>query len=424
MKYICKNCGYLSIKSIGKCPGCNSFGTMEESEEQTTKKKNSSKIAKKTIPIDITKRSESNERISTNLKELDRVFGEGGILLGSYILLAGEPGVGKSTLALHICRSFCENNKKVLYISGEESYNQVMNRICRVNNSLDSMEFVNDTNLESIELVMMGYDLVVIDSAQTLISEEYANPGSPTTVRFVASRIMEVCKKNNITTLLIGHSTKDGNIAGPQTLSHLVDVVAYLEAGDNGIRMLRTYKNRFGNTDEVGIFMMEEDGLKEKDPTKILLADRVEGNPGSVLTITMEGKRPLLIEIQALAVRTSFGYPKRVSTGINTNRLSLLIAVLEKHAGIKLSDYDIYLNVVGGLNIDDRGVDLAICTAIASSKLDKPIPDQVIFGEVGLGGEIRTASNSPKRSKEAEANSLKSISKKEVAHIKKILSLI
>ena len=345
-------------------------------------------------------------RHTTNCEELDRVLG-GGLVEGSLVLLGGEPGIGKSTLILQICNNV-EIDGMVLYVSGEESASQIKLRAERLNINNDKISFLGETSIELIEetLEKEKPSLMVIDSIQTMYSEELtAAPGSVSQVREITARIMQICKKKNITTIIIGHVTKDGAIAGPRVLEHMVDTVLYLE-GERYFtyRILRGVKNRFGSTNEVGLFEMCEEGMVEvKNPSEILISER-EGNPsGSLVIATLEGTRPMLIEIQALLAPTPFGFPKRTGIGIDYNRLALLMAVLEKRAGIPLGNQDAYVNVVSGIKINEPAADLGIALAVASSYKNISIPKGLVaIGEIGLTGEIRGVSSIEKRVKEAE----------------------
>ena len=337
---------------------------------------------------------------------MDRVLG-GGLVNGSLILLGGEPGIGKSTLILQICDKI-KTDGKILYISGEESGEQIKLRADRLGVKKDSLLFLSETNIENIEsnILSINPKLVIIDSIQTMFSEEITSaPGSVSQVREITARIMRTCKENNITTILIGHVTKDGNIAGPRVLEHMVDTVLYLE-GERyfSYRMLRGVKNRFGSTNEIGMFEMQNEGLVEiTDPSKVLISDSGENPAGSVIIATIEGTRPLLVEFQALTTPTVYGLPRRTANGIDYNRLAVLIAVLEKKVGINLGNQDVYLNVVSGLKINEPAIDLGIIAATVSSFKNIPIDKKtVVLGEVGLTGEIRSVNLIEKRIKEAE----------------------
>ena len=404
--FVCSNCGNESPKWLGKCPACNSWNTFYEEKIVTSKvsgeKKAVSAEVKKLNSVEIEKYS----RYKTGYEELDRVLG-GGLVQGSLVLLGGEPGIGKSTLILQICDKI-KVNGSVLYISGEESATQIKMRADRLNINNENILFLGETCIETIEntLESVKPDFIIIDSIQTMYSEQLqAAAGSVSQVREITARIMQMCKRKNITTILIGHVTKDGNIAGPRVLEHMVDTVLYLE-GERyfSYRILRGVKNRFGSTNEVGLFEMKEEGLCEiENPSEILISER-DGNPsGSVIVASLEGTRPMLIEIQALLAPTAFGMPRRTGIGVDYNRMALLMAVLEKRAGLHISNYDAYINVVSGIKIDEPAVDLGIALAIASNFKNVPLPkDLVVVGEIGLTGEIRSVNSLEKRVKEAE----------------------
>ena len=404
--FVCSNCGNESPKWLGKCPACNSWNTFYEEKIVTSKvsgeKKAVSAEVKKLNSVEIEKYS----RYKTGYEELDRVLG-GGLVQGSLVLLGGEPGIGKSTLILQICDKI-KVNGSVLYISGEESATQIKMRADRLNINNENILFLGETCIETIEntLESVKPDFIIIDSIQTMYSEQLqAAAGSVSQVREITARIMQMCKRKNITTILIGHVTKDGNIAGPRVLEHMVDTVLYLE-GERyfSYSILRGVKNRFGSTNEVGLFEMREEGLCEiENPSEILISER-DGNPsGSVIVASLEGTRPMLVEIQALLAPTAFGMPRRTGIGVDYNRMALLMAVLEKRAGLHISNYDAYINVVSGIKIDEPAVDLGIALAIASNFKNVPLPkDLVVVGEIGLTGEIRSVNSLEKRVKEAE----------------------
>ena len=404
--FVCSNCGNESPKWLGKCPACNSWNTFYEEKIVTSKVSGEKKAVfaevKKLNSVEIEKYS----RYKTGYEELDRVLG-GGLVQGSLVLLGGEPGIGKSTLILQICDKI-KVNGSVLYISGEESATQIKMRADRLNINNENILFLGETCIETIEntLESVKPDFIIIDSIQTMYSEQLqAAAGSVSQVREITARIMQMCKRKNITTILIGHVTKDGNIAGPRVLEHMVDTVLYLE-GERyfSYRILRGVKNRFGSTNEVGLFEMREEGLCEiENPSEILISER-DGNPsGSVIVASLEGTRPMLVEIQALLAPTAFGMPRRTGIGVDYNRMALLMAVLEKRAGLHISNYDAYINVVSGIKIDEPAVDLGIALAIASNFKNVPLPkDLVVVGEIGLTGEIRSVNSLEKRVKEAE----------------------
>ena len=406
--FVCNECGYESAKWLGKCPACNSWNSFFE--QKIVESKNSSlelEDKKKNIPQKLnTYEAKETFRTSTGFGELDRVLG-GGLVKGSLVLLGGEPGIGKSTLILQICDKV-KGDGKVLYVSGEESAEQIKLRADRLNIKNDDIMFLGETDIDIVNQAILDLNpkLVIIDSIQTMYSEELsAAAGSVSQVREITSQIMRVCKSRDITTIIIGHVTKEGNIAGPRVLEHMVDTVLYLE-GERyfSYRVLRGVKNRFGSTNEIGMFEMKEEGMTEiLNPSDILISEREDNPAGSCIVSCMEGTRPILVELQALTTQSIFGYPRRTANGIDFNRLTLLIAVMEKRAGLMLGTQDVYLNVVGGLKINEPSVDLGMILVTASSFKNVSIPkDMVIMGEVGLTGEVRRINQIEKRLKEAE----------------------
>ena len=408
--FVCSNCGYESAKWLGKCPACNEWNSFYE-EKVASSSGNASSSNKsnkeKAVPRKL-KEVEGIEtaRTSTGIGELDRVLG-GGLVKGSLVLVGGEPGIGKSTLILQLCDKV-KGEGKVLYVSGEESAEQVKIRADRLNINNDDLMFLGETNIDSIEdaIISINPKLVIIDSIQTMYSEEITSAaGTVSQVREITARIMRMCKDNGITTIIIGHVTKDGNIAGPRVLEHMVDTVLYLE-GERyfSYRILRGVKNRFGSTNEVGMFEMKNEGMVEiTNPSSILISERNDNPAGSVIVASMEGTRPLLIELQALTTPSVFGIPKRTANGIDYNRLAVLIAVIEKRAGIGLGTQDVYLNVVSGIRIAEPAVDLGVVLACVSSYKNVSIPQDVVaIGEVGLTGEVRGVNMIEKRLREAE----------------------
>ncbi len=391
---------------------CGKWGTIEESKVVAPKSSADAEAypATKTVSLSEIK-GKDVERTSTTIGELDRVLG-GGIVPGSLILLGGEPGIGKSTLAIQLAALV----SPTLYISGEESVEQIKLRADRVlGQQGQSIILANETRVESIcaTIAAQKPQLAIVDSIQTIFSDDIpGEPGNTNQVRACTVKLLEVAKSNRTAIILIGHVTKEGTVAGPKTLEHLVDTVLYLE-GDrhHAYRILRTVKNRFGSTDEVGIFAMAEEGLIEvKNPAGTFIQDRGENMPGSIITCLLEGTRPFLIEIQALVNKTVFGYPVRKASGFDLNRLHVLTAVLQKRAGLNLAQYDIHVNVVGGIRASEPAVDLAVALAIASSYKDKALgQDLVVFGEVGLGGEVRSVHHSDKRIKESKTLGMKRV---------------
>lgn len=404
--FVCSSCGYESPKWLGKCPACNEWNTFyEEKEQKSITQDGKTKEASKPRSLNTVEGKEAI-RIETGYTELDRVLG-GGLVKGSLVLVGGEPGIGKSTLILQLCNKL-SNDGKVLYVSGEESAEQVKLRSDRLSISSDNIMFLGETDIDNIEneITSMNPKLVVIDSIQTMYSSEITSaPGTVSQVREITSRIMRVCKENQITTIIIGHVTKDGNIAGPRVLEHMVDTVLYIE-GERyfSYRIVRTVKNRFGSTNEVGMFEMRNEGMCEvTNPSSILISEGNEKYSGSVIICTIEGTRPLLIEVQALTTMSVYGIPKRMSSGVDFNKLALLIAVLEKRANLTLGNQDVYLNVVSGMRITEPAVDLGALVVVASSFKNISIPkDIVLIGEVGLTGEVRSVNLIEKRLKEVE----------------------
>jgi DNA repair protein RadA/Sms len=406
--FVCSECGYESLKWMGKCPACNQWNTFyEEKKINSSVSNNTLKRKEISKPVELNKiEGKIENKISTGFSELDRVLG-GGLVNGSLILLGGEPGIGKSTLILQLCNKI-RTDGKILYISGEESGEQIKLRADRLGVKNEKLLFLSETNIENIEeiILTMKPKLVIIDSIQTMYSEEITSaPGSVSQVREITARIMRTCKENGVTTILIGHVTKDGNIAGPRVLEHMVDTVLYIE-GERyfSYRMLRGVKNRFGSTNEIGMFEMQNEGLVEiTDPSKVLISDNDDNPSGSIIVATIEGTRPLLVEFQALTTSTVYGLPRRTANGIDYNRLAVLLAVLEKKVGINLGNQDVYINVVSGLKVNEPAIDLGIIASTISSYKNIPIDKKtVVMGEVGLTGEVRSINLIEKRIKEAE----------------------
>jgi len=405
--FVCSECGNESPKWLGKCPACNSWNTFYEQkiEKYTETNKIEKKINNTPKPLNSYVGQEAN-RTSTGYLELDRVLG-GGLVKGSLILLGGEPGIGKSTLILQLCEKV-QGEGKVLYVSGEESAEQIKLRADRLEIKNQDLMFLGETDIDVIKDAIsdMQPKLVIIDSIQTMYSDEItAAAGSVSQVREITSQIMRMCKAQQITTIIIGHVTKEGNIAGPRVLEHMVDTVLYLEGERyNTYRILRAVKNRFGSTNEIGMFEMREEGMCEvTNPSDILITEREDNPSGSCILASVEGTRPILVEVQALTSQTVFGLPKRTANGFDYNRLAVLIAVLEKKAGLSLGNQDVYLNIAGGMKISEPAADLGIIATVASSYKNVPIPQStVVMGEVGLTGEVRRINLIEKRLKEAE----------------------
>ena len=410
--YVCQNCGYNFAKWSGQCSNCNAWNTLvEQLPESISEKKfalaKGQASGKKLTTTAITDLSPSDakERLKTNFPDLDIVLG-GGILLGSVSLLAGQPGIGKSTILMQICAEIAKS-RQVLYISGEESAGQVKLRARRLGADSPNLNFASSTSGNDISKTIEegNFDLVIVDSIQTLAMDEISSaPGTVSQVTNCGNLIIRAAKSTDTAVIIVGHVTKEGTLAGPKVLEHLVDVVINFE-GDRygGFKTIRAVKNRFGSTSEVAIFEMNDKGLSEvQNPSAALLAER-QNTDGSIILATLEGTRPILVEIQALASRTNFGYPKRTASGFDLNRLNLLIAVLERRTRLKLDDKDIFINVVGGLKLQDSAADLAICLAIASAVAGRKLSEEyVVFGEVGLGGEIRSAFRPDQRISEAK----------------------
>ena len=399
--YQCQSCGYSNPKWLGKCPDCGKWNSF--SEEQRITKLKSQKTAEPVVLSEIS--ASTGIRYSTEIKELDRTLG-GGVVMGSVVLIGGDPGIGKSTLILQALKGLAKLGR-ILYVSGEESPEQIKIRADRLHIKSDKIILLPETSLEGIISVAQKINpqIIVIDSIQTIFSLELPSaPGSVGQIRECATKLMFLAKKHGVPLFLIGHVTKEGAIAGPKVLEHIVDTVLYFE-GDKGnpFRILRAVKNRFGSTNEIGVFEMQESGLKEVDnPSKLFLSERPESVAGSVVTVSLEGTRPLLVEIQALVTASSFGVPRRTALGVDYNRINLLIAVLDKQIGMHLGGMDIFVNVVGGLRINEPAIDLGIIAAIASSFKNHALDTGIFtFGEVGLSGELRAISQADVRINEA-----------------------
>ncbi len=407
-QYVCSNCGAVYSKWYGRCPNCGEYGTLEEVTLQPAKApKGYTAPEGGAKPMPITRIPEgAQNRIPVPIGELSRVLG-GGLVPGSVILVGGDPGIGKSTLLLQTASVLAKSGLTVLYASGEESARQVKMRAKRLGVEEDSLYVLSETHLEGVisQIEHLSPKMVVVDSIQSMFSGTLDNmPGSVTQVRYCASALLRVAKALEIPMFLVGHVTKEGAIAGPKVLEHMVDTVLYLEGERfHSYRLLRSVKNRFGSTNEVGVFEMQERGLKEvSNPSELFLAERLPNTPGSSIAVTMEGTRPILVEVQALVSPTSFSQPRRTANGVDFNRLLLLAAVLSRRAGIRLGNQDLFVNVVGGMRIGEPAADLAVAMAVASAAKGVPVPaDMVSLGEIGLSGELRSVGYVEKRLEEA-----------------------
>ena len=407
--YICSECGFESPKWYGKCPSCGEWNTLnEELNSQQTKNSfsNSFSTVNQVLALDDIC-GENDERIPTKIEEFDRVLG-GGIVKGSLVLLSGDPGIGKSTILLQICQNLGSKGQKILYVSGEESANQIKLRAVRIGVTTKNLFILSQTDLATIVECIKAEkpDIVIIDSIQTMVYEQVnSSAGSITQVRECTNVFMHNAKGLGIPIFIVGHVNKDGAIAGPKVLEHIVDTVLYFEGERNySYRILRGVKNRFGSTNEIGVFEMTADGLKEVlNPSLMMISGRPKNTSGTCVACVMEGTRPILAEVQGLVCATGFGTPRRMSTGFDYNRMSMLLAVLEKRAGYFFNNMDAYVNVVGGLKLDEPAADLTVALALVSSLKDKAVDDKTIaFGEVGLAGEIRAVNNCEQRITEAK----------------------
>ncbi len=406
--FFCKECGYETSKWLGQCPGCKEWNTLVE--EPVVKREKGRMIPVGDVPKptplkDIT--ADDEERLSTGFSELDRVLG-GGIVAGSLVLIGGDPGIGKSTILLQMCKNLSDCQKNILYISGEESLKQIKLRADRIGSFGGTIQLLCETNLDHIEenLRQINPDVAVIDSIQTIYREDVASaPGSVSQVRESTSILMQLAKNLGISIFIVGHVTKEGVVAGPRVLEHMVDTVLYFE-GDRyaSYRILRGVKNRFGSTNEIGVFEMADTGLRQvENPSEYMLNGRPENTSGSIVTCSVEGTRPMLVEIQALACKTNFGMPRRTAAGTDYNRVNLLIAVLEKRLGMHFGEYDVYINMAGGIRLNEPALDLGIIMALISSYRDLPIDENMVaFGEVGLSGEVRAVNMARRRVSEAK----------------------
>ena len=413
--FFCRNCGYESAKWMGQCPSCKEWNSFVEepvkgkgSRASTGSFSAGGNLQPKNQPLLLSeiKSGDGEERFDTHFKELNRVLG-GGLVKGSLVLIGGDPGVGKSTLLLQSARFFSMDGRSVLYVSGEESARQIKLRADRIGVFTKELLFLAETNLSVIEetLLRVRPEIVVIDSIQTMFHEEISSaPGSVSQVRETTGMLLRIAKQENIAILIVGHVTKEGMVAGPKVLEHMVDTVLYFEGDRNAsYKILRAVKNRFGSTNEMGVFEMRSEGLMEvENPSEFMLDGRPKDAGGSIVSCSMEGSRPIMIEIQALVCRTNFGYPRRQANGMDYNRVNLLMAVLEKRIGLQMSDCDAYVNLAGGMKLTEPAMDLGICLAIISSFRNRPVdPFLVAFGEVGLSGEVRAVSMANERVKEA-----------------------
>lgn len=407
--FFCQSCGYESSKWMGQCPGCREWNTfVEETVDKKTEKILSSDHGKTHKPVSLNSVvMEQEERIQTGMQEFDRVLG-GGIVPGSLVLVGGDPGIGKSTLLLQICQILSQMKRSTLYISGEESLQQIKIRADRIGQFTDSLHLLCETNLNTVRAMIEREkpQIVIIDSIQTMYSEDITSaPGSVSQVREATSAFMQIAKGVGITIFIVGHVTKEGVVAGPRVLEHMVDTVLYFE-GDRhaAYRILRSVKNRFGSTNEIGVFEMGSNGLKQVlNPSEYMLSGKPEGASGSIVTCSLEGTRPILLEVQALVCRSNFGIPRRTAAGADMNRLNLLMAVLEKRNGMPMGNCDAYVNIAGGIRMTEPALDLGIVLALVSSFKDISISEKTIcFGEVGLSGEVRAVNMAQQRVQEAK----------------------
>ncbi len=405
--FFCKECGYEASKWMGQCPGCKQWDTFVEEPviRKSTKGIGITNTAKPELLSKVT--TVEDDRLLTGINEFDRVLG-GGIVIGSLVLVGGDPGIGKSTLLLQMCRELSAKDNKILYISGEESLKQIKMRADRLGVFKGDVLLLSETNLERIEETINNEKpkIVIIDSIQTMYKEDIGSaPGSVSQVRETTGVLLHLAKGLGISIFIVGHVTKEGVVAGPRVLEHMVDTVLYFE-GENkaAYRILRAVKNRFGSTNEIGVFEMREQGLIEvSNPSEFMLQGKPEDEPGSVVAVSMEGTRPILVEVQALVSQTNFNMPRRTAAGTDYNRVNLLMAVLEKRLGIQLSGMDAYINVAGGLKVNEPALDLAIILALLSSYRNKALDSKTIaFGEIGLTGEVRAVNMAEQRVIEAE----------------------
>ncbi len=411
--FFCQECGYESSKWMGQCPGCKQWNTLVEEKVSVTGSgmggaSKTAAVREAPKPVAIGEVSlNDGERMMTGIEELDRVLG-GGIMQGSLILVGGDPGIGKSTLLLQTCRQLSMNGRRVLYISGEESLKQIKLRAMRIGTFGDNLLLLCETNLSLVEEVIQRTNpqVVIIDSIQTMYQEAVSSaPGSVSQVREATNVFLQLAKRLGISIFIVGHVTKEGTVAGPRVLEHMVDTVLYFE-GDRfaSYRILRGVKNRFGSTNEIGVFEMRKEGLVEvKNPSEYMLSGKPVGASGSVVVCSVEGTRPILVEIQALVCHTNFGIPRRQTTGTDFNRVNLLMAVLEKRLGLQIGDCDAYVNIAGGMKLNEPAIDLGIIMAIVSSFRNRAVDEKtLVFGEVGLSGEVRAVTMAAQRVQEAK----------------------
>lgn len=405
--FFCKECGYESSKWLGQCPGCKEWNSFVEEMVQKKSATGSVLRGPKVEPSKLSDvRVVENERIHMGIDEFDRVLG-GGIVEGSLVLVGGDPGIGKSTLLLQMCKQLVERGKKVLYISGEESMRQIKMRADRLGEFKGDLLLLSETNLDTVEQTINSVkpEVVVIDSIQTMFKEDVGSaPGSVGQVRETTNTLLAIAKGMGISVFIIGHVTKEGMVAGPRVLEHMVDTVLYFEGDRNATyRILRAVKNRFGSTNEIGVFEMKNEGLMEvANPSEYMLEGMPEDEPGSVVTCAMEGTRPIMLEIQALVCQTNFNLPRRTAVGTDYNRVNVLMAVIEKRLGMRMCDCDAYVNVAGGMRINEPALDLAIVAVVLSSYRNRALPTKVlVFGEVGLTGEVRAVNMAEQRALEA-----------------------
>lgn len=406
--FFCKECGCESTKWLGQCPACKAWDSLVEAPKEAAGNRPSGvRSLRSAKPVTLREVSlETEERIGTQMSELDRVLG-GGIVVGSLVLVGGDPGIGKSTLLLQMCRLVSGQGNSVLYVSGEESLRQIRMRAVRIGEFSDHLKLMAETQIPVITETVLELKpaVVIIDSIQTMVNPELDSaPGSVGQVREITSTLLRLAKEQEISVFIIGHVTKEGQVAGPRMLEHMVDTVLYFEGEtSSSYRVLRAVKNRFGSTNEIGVFEMQSSGLREvENPSEHMLMGMPEGEPGSVVTVTLEGTRPILVEVQALICRTSFNLPRRTAVGTDYNRLNLLMAVMERRLGTQLSGCDAYINVAGGMRVTEPALDLGMVLAILSGYRNQPLPPRsVAFGEVGLTGEVRSVTQTRLRVREA-----------------------